>query len=180
GHAEAEFRLANGRQRHAKIFADEDVPETDDGKLSGNFDSLIQENVGRADGHEVVDGLQSGGIGPFVQHLQRGLFAFFNGAARIEHQFIVQFDVGFTEGAAKAIQPFLRPGGNLWSGEKGDAFVTQFQQMLRSAVTGLKVVGLHVNKLTAKWRRVAEDNGRNAATLQFLIDRRFRSQAVNR
>ena len=58
--------------------------------------------------------------------------------------------------------------------------MAQFQQMLRGAVTGLKVVGLHVNKLTAKWRRVAEDNGRNAATLQFLIDLRFRSQAVNR
>ena len=50
GGAEAELGLADGGERDAEVFADEDVPETDEGKVIGNLQSLAEENVRRADG----------------------------------------------------------------------------------------------------------------------------------
>src|SRR5688572_16326920 len=53
GGAEAEFRLADGGEGHAKVFGDKDVAEADDGEVFRNANALVEQDTGGADGDEV-------------------------------------------------------------------------------------------------------------------------------
>mgnify|MGYP003307198876 CR=1 FL=1 len=56
GHTHPKLGLANGGERHAVMFARENVAEAGDGKFIGDFHTAIEEDVRRTDSDEVIDG----------------------------------------------------------------------------------------------------------------------------
>jgi hypothetical protein len=94
---------------HAKIFRRQHVAEADEGNVLGNLQALREEGFRAADGHEVVDGLDGGGIAGFIEHLQRGLGAVFDRAAGLKHELVVHVQIGLAQGAAVAFKAVVRP-----------------------------------------------------------------------
>src|SRR6185436_11110296 len=88
----------------------------------------------------------------FVEHLQRRFLPFFNRAARLENQAVIPREVRFSERATVTVQSLVRGRGCGRSREKGNAPMSQLQQMARGGVTCRKIVRLHVGELAAEWR----------------------------
>src|SRR5207302_1891548 len=85
----------------------------------------------------------------------------------------------FPQGAPIALEAFLRPGSGLRAGEKGDAFVAQFEQMLSSSVTGHQVVALDTDELVAKGRGRPEQDSRDLPLQDFLVNAGLDSHSIH-
>ena len=89
--SETQLRLADGGQRHAEMFADENISEDDEREVIRDFQALTEEHIRRADRDEVVDGLDRGGARGLLEQLERCFFPFFNRAAGMKDQALIQF-----------------------------------------------------------------------------------------
>ena len=60
GSAQSKFGLADGGQRYAEMFTDENVSKASKREVIRDSKALTEEDGGRANGDEVVDGLNGG------------------------------------------------------------------------------------------------------------------------
>ena len=180
GNSQSMFGLADGGEWDTKVLADEDVPKTNNREILRNSEALAKENVGCTDGDKVVDGLDSGCARRFVEQLERGLFAFLDGAAGVEDQLVIEWKSGFTMGAFVAFQPFLGGRCSRLAGEKGDSPMAEVKQMLGGRGAGKDVFSLDTDERGAERSAMPEQHRRSAAFHQLLINRRRGCKAINR
>ena len=121
-----------------------------------------------------------GGVALFLQHLHGSFDAVLNGAAGLEDEPVVHFQIGLAQGAAVALETLVRPRRDSRTGEIGNAFVAELEQMPGHIVAGDKFLNLHAHEGPAERRGRAEQNNRRPAFEQHLINPRLGFITINR
>jgi len=170
-HAKAELRLADRSQRHPEMFTHQHIAEAGERDVLWDAHALLEEHVGRANRHQIVDGLHGGRASGFLQELQGCLLALLDGGTSGEDQAVVEFHPCLAERLLVAGEPVLRPSGDLRPGKEGDASVAEFQQMPRDAGGGCGIIIFHCQKAGAELRPAAEDHDGRGSPLEFLVNR---------
>ena len=116
-----------------------------------------------ANGHDIVNCLDGGGIGRLLNHLQAGSGAVLDRPPGLKYQPVVHFHTGFAQGPAIAFQALLSPRRGERARKERDARVPQLEQVLGDGVTRQKVFSLNADELAAEGSRMAEQDGGDAA-----------------
>src|SRR5258708_4404294 len=107
------------------MLAEQDIAESDHGNVLGNSEALVQQCARAANSRQIVDRLNSCGVGGFVEELEGGGGAILDGTAGLENELVVHLLSGFAQSPAVTFETLLGPGSGWRAGQKGYTLVAQ-------------------------------------------------------